>query len=205
MIKGTSCNINIVWFANSNNMLFLSIVISIILLIILALASLSDIQTRRIPNYLPVVLLITSLAVYVYASGVHGLLFSLKGMGIGFVILFVPYIFGGMGAGDVKLMAGVGAAVGPGQVLLALLFTSIFGGILAIVIILAGKTFKETLKNFYASAWLTLSGAGEIPLKAGLKHKKKTKVPYGVVIACGTLASMLWQVMVQGKLPVGNL
>ena len=104
-----------------------------------------------------------------------------------------------------KLMAGVGAALGPGQVLLALLFSSLLGGVLAVVIILAGHTIKETLKNFYACAWLTLSGDGITPIKAGLEHKKKTKVPYGFVIACGTVASMLWQVMVQGKLPVGNL
>ncbi|MFT5728443.1 MAG: prepilin peptidase CpaA [Desulforhopalus sp.] len=186
-------------------MLLLSVILSILLAIILTLASLHDIKTRRIPNYLSVILVITSLAAYGLVAGIDGLLFSLKGMGLGFIILFVPYLFGAMGAGDVKLMTGVGAALGPGQVLLALLFTSILGGVLAIVIILAGKTFKETLKNFYASAWLALSGAGGIPLKAGLEHKKKAKVPYGFVIACGTVASMLWRVMVQGQLPVGNL
>lgn len=187
------------------NIPLLSFIISLLLVVILTFVSLSDIRTRRIPNCFSVILVITSLAVYFLTASTDGLLFSLKGMGLGFIILFVPYLFGGMGAGDVKLMTGVGAAVGPGQVLLALLFTSILGGVLAIVIILAGKTFKETLKNFYASAWLTLSGAGGIPLKAGLEAKKKTKVPYGFVIACGTVASMLWQVMVQGKLPVGNL
>lgn len=172
---------------------------------VLALASISDIRTRRIPNYLSVALVITSLSVYFWSSGIDGLLFSLKGTGLGFIILFVPYLFGGMGAGDVKLMAGVGAAVGPEQVLLALLFTALLGGVLAIIIILAGNTLRETFKNFFTSAWLTLSGAGITSLKAGLEHKKKTKVPYGFVIACGTVASMLWRVTVQGKLPVGNL
>jgi prepilin peptidase CpaA len=185
--------------------LLLSYTFVFFLLVVLALVSLSDIRNRRIPNYLSVVLVITSLFTYLLAGGIDGALFSLKGMGIGFIILFVPYLFGATGAGDVKLMAGVGAALGPGQVLLALLFTSILGGVLAIIIILAGKTFKDTLKNFYVSTWLTLSGAGSIPIKAGLEHKRKTKVPYGFVIACGTVASMLWQVIVQGKLPIGNL
>lgn len=172
---------------------------------VLALASLSDIRSRRIPNYLSVVLVITSLSVYLMIDGTDGLLFSLKGMGLGFIILFVPYLFGGMGAGDVKLMAGVGAALGSEQVLLALIFTALLGGILAVIIILAGDTIKETLKNFFASAWLTLSGAGMTSLKVGLEHKKKTKVPYGFVIACGTVASMLWRVTVKGELPVGSL
>jgi len=175
------------------------------LVIMLALASFSDIQTRRIPNYLSIALVITSLLLYLLIGGMNGLLFSLKGMGLGFIILFVPYLFGGMGAGDVKLMAGVGAALGPGQVLLALLFTALLGGVFAIVIILAGDTIGKTLKNFFASAWLALSGAGITSLKAGFEHKKKNKVPYGFVIACGTVASMLWRVMVQGKLPVGSL
>ena len=186
-------------------MLLLSVIVSLFLIVILVLASLFDIKSRRIPNYLSVILVIISLSAYFLAGGIDGLLFSLKGMGLGFIILFVPYLFGAMGAGDVKLMTGVGAALGPGQVLLALLFTSILGGVLAVAIILAGDTIKKTLKNFYASAWLALSGAGITPLKAGLAHKKKTKVPYGFVIACGTVASMLWQVVVQGKLPVGNM
>lgn len=179
--------------------------LAIVCIAVLALASLSDIRSRRIPNYLTVVLIITSLTVYLMIAGIDGLLFSLKGMALGFIILFVPYLFGGMGAGDVKLMAGVGAALGPEQVLLALLFTALLGGILAVIIILAGDTIKETLKNFFASAWLTLSGAGVQVFTAGLEHKKKTKVPYGFVIACGTAASMIWRVAVQGKLPVGSL
>lgn len=183
----------------------LSLTISFVLIAVLTLASLLDIKIRRIPNYLSVILVVTCLFAYSLAYGMEGLLFSLKGMGVGFIILFVPYLLGGMGAGDVKLMAGVGAALGPGQVLWALLFTSLFGGVFALVVIFAGDTLKKTVQNFYTSTWLMLSGAGISTIKTGLEHKKKTKIPYGVVIASGTAASMLWRVTVQGKLPVGSM
>lgn len=185
--------------------MFVSYIFAFLVVVILALASLSDIFSRRIPNYLSVFLVISGFMLYTLTSGVEGMLFSLKGMGLGFVILFIPYLFGGMGAGDVKLMAGVGAALGPWQALMALLFTSLLGGIFAIFIIVAGDNIKETFKNLFVSIWLILSGAGILPLKAGLEQKKKTKVPYGFVIACGTVASMIWRIFMQGKLPVGNL
>lgn len=183
----------------------LSLIIILALAVVLTLASFLDIKSRRIPNYLSVTLVIICLTAYWLACGMEGFLFSLKGMGLGFFVLFVPYLFGGMGAGDVKLMAGVGAALGPGQVLLAFLFTSLFGGVFALFVIFAGDTLKKSVQNFYTSAWLMLSGAGISTIKTGLEHKKKTKIPYGVVIACGTAASMIWRVIAQGKLPVGSM
>ena len=60
----------------------------------------------------------------------------LAGLLVGMIILGIFYIFGAMGAGDVKLMGAVGAVLGTKNVLNAFLFTGIIGGIYAIVIIL---------------------------------------------------------------------
>jgi Flp pilus assembly protein protease CpaA len=89
----------------------------IILISALVAASLTDIAHRRIPNAITYPLAAFGLLYHFPAVGMNGLIFSLSGILAGAGLLLLFHLLGGMGAGDVKLMAAVGAILGPADVL----------------------------------------------------------------------------------------
>ena len=82
------------------------------LVMLLVAAALSDISTRLIPNLLVGTGMVLALGSHFALSGVAGLVFSLKGLALGMVLLIIPFFMGGIGAGDVKLLGMVGAFLG---------------------------------------------------------------------------------------------
>jgi prepilin peptidase CpaA len=95
-----------------------------------------DIQHRRIPNKFCAVLLLTGTLLGGFCRGWSGLADGLLGAVLGFVVFLIPYGLGGLGGGDVKLMAGFGALIGAHGVLPALLLVSIAGAATSIVYLL---------------------------------------------------------------------
>jgi prepilin peptidase CpaA len=106
------------------------------LAIALGIAAFFDLRSRRIPNWLNLSIIVASVTFYIVTSGFEGLLFSVEGMFVGLGIMLVPYLMGGMGAGDAKLMAAVGSILGPKGVIVAILYTVIIGGIYDIILLL---------------------------------------------------------------------
>jgi len=97
----------------------------------------SDILHRRIPNILVALMLACGLAVHLASLDDAGsaLLASGSGAAVGFLILLPFYALGGMGAGDVKLLAAVGSFFGPSGALLAGIFTLVAGALLGLAVI----------------------------------------------------------------------
>ena len=93
----------------------------------------TDLKVRRIPNWLVVPFLLAGLAGSVVTGGWAGLGNSMLGLILGGFTTGVFYILGGMGMGDVKLCAAIGAWVGPEQMGLALVAIGLAGGVLAIL------------------------------------------------------------------------
>lgn len=91
-----------------------------------------DLSGRRIPNGLIAIMLPVGVALQYISSGAEGLLAGLTGLALGCGALLPLYARGGMGAGDVKLMGASGLFLGPGATVLALIYTLIFGGLLAL-------------------------------------------------------------------------
>ena len=135
--------------------------------------------------------MIVGLVYYTYTVGWNGFLFSFSGLLLGIAVFFIPYLMGGMGAGDAKLMGAAGSIIGPKGVFLAFLFTAIAGGIYALVVFLLNIQY---LKGFFSRNILTaktFSLTGKfIPIPAD-NSVKKPKLCYGVAIAIGTLFYML--------------
>ena len=98
-------------------------------------AVVEDLMRRTISNLWPVAALAGGIACQRWASGWMGLGTALLGVLAGFFVFLVFYLLGGMGGGDVKLMAGFGALLGTGRLLQAALFTAVVGGILALAVI----------------------------------------------------------------------
>ena len=165
--------------AISSNFLF------IILGSVLIATTANDLKVQKVPNLLTYPTMIGAVAYHGFTGGADGLLFSLSGLGIGTAVLFIPYLLGGMGAGDVKLMGASGAVIGMKGVLIASLVTALAGGIYALILLIANlKWSRTTLRNILL--WLKLSFLTKqfmpIDTPAG---KKRPKLCYAVCIAFG--------------------
>jgi prepilin peptidase CpaA len=143
--------------------------------IVLAVATFTDLRSRRIPNWLVLPFLPLGIAVSAWFHGWHGVLQSLEGAGLGVLIYGILYLKFGMGAGDVKLCAAIGAWIGPSQFLLAAVFNTLAGG-LGILVWMLFKWIQTKLSQQKREE-ITLNGL------------MQTKMPYAPAIAIGTLVS----------------
>ena len=149
-------------------------------------ATVIDIRTRRIPTVLTATMACSGVALA--AGGVSGvsLLASLAGLALGFALMLPGHALGATGAGDVKLMAAVGAMVGPATVLSAFAFTAIAGGVMALVIAVRRRRFRATL-----------AGTGKFisaPTEAKQLIESATpssRFAYGPAIAMGSVLAAL--------------
>ena len=98
-------------------------------------ASAEDVMRRRISNWIPAAALAAGLVYHTWQGGWSGALTALLGAASGFAVFLVFYLLGGMGGGDVKLMAGFGAVLGAGRLLEAALWTAAVGGLAAAAVI----------------------------------------------------------------------
>lgn len=158
---------------------------NVLLAAVLAVCVITDVRSRRIYNNIVFPALLTAFAFHVWEAGWAGLGFAAGGFAVGLSVLLVPYLLGGIGAGDVKLLALVGAMKGASFVLAASLSMAICGGIMALGILLLRRDSWDWLRwmiTFFYSlrhgVLLTAKGDG-----AGLA----TTYPYGVAIASGTV------------------
>ena len=118
-------------------------------LAVISLATILDFVTRRISNYLILIgLAIASILAYVN-GGIGALANSFLGSTLGLLVFIYPYIKSLMGAGDVKLMAVVGAFLGPYAVLLTALYASMIGGLIVLAYLLYRGLLAESLSRAF--------------------------------------------------------
>ena len=166
--------------------------IRILLSLIVIPAAVLDLKTRRIPNWLSLsgVALGVMLNVFLFES--DGLWFSLKGLGLAFAVYFVLYLIHAMGAGDVKLMAAVGAVAGPAYWLLILVLTSLLGALAGLLVIATKGRLRRTFENILVI--LISFRHGQLPYKENpeldVRRGEGLRLPHAVMIACGTLVAI---------------
>ncbi|MFH1312003.1 MAG: A24 family peptidase [Candidatus Eisenbacteria bacterium] len=164
--------------------------ILLLMVCVAATAAIFDLRQRRIPNALTVPAMLAGIVIHTARSGWGGFTFSLLGLAIGGGALLLFFVFGGMGAGDVKLLAGIGALGGLSFTLSVLVLTGVAGGIMAIgKLIVWHRRPSTAVKDVKPSEFPADSKIGDSPLKETM--------PYGVAIAIGTLASVI-MVIVNG-------
>lgn len=133
------------------------------LIAFLSVAAWTDWRYRRIPNALIIPSFLLALILNTLTRGIDGLGLSIIGLATGFGLLIIPFLFGGIGAGDVKLLMVIGSFGG-----LHLVIYSFFLGALTGAIISLG-----------------------IYLFSFVKNKKIKTMPYGIPLALGTLVYIL--------------
>jgi len=151
--------------------------------IYLILACAIDTLKSKIPNLLNAGLATAGLAMFVYHGGWPGLLTSLLGLALGLGLLLLPWLMGGMGAGDVKALGALGAVLGPDQIFHVFIYMGLYGGLLAILHYVFARNIKiktvEWLGSFKATI-LTKDPAMIIPTKT-----EPLRFPYAAAITFG--------------------
>jgi prepilin peptidase CpaA len=156
-----------------------------------ALASAAwDLRQGRIPNPLTYGGIIAGLVLQTSLAGWRGFLDGLAASLVGGGIFFLFFLVGGMGAGDVKLMAAIGALTGLRQLVVILLASSIAGGILAFGYMVFHRRGLHTLRNVGALLRYHLTFGLQPHPEINLQSSKSIRIPYAVAIAAGTLYSL---------------
>jgi prepilin peptidase CpaA len=164
----------------------------LLLTIVLLISFVTDIRSRKILNIVTLPAILFAFTYHAATAGVEGFLFSGKGFLVGLGLLLIPYLLGGMGAGDVKLMAAIGALMGTSFVFYSFIYTALIGGMIAILLIIKTNGFKNTIKSFFYNVILFRSNLGSMIVE---KNKKSSSIsfPYGIAIVLGTFCSLVWR------------
>jgi prepilin peptidase CpaA len=150
------------------------------------IATLIDIRTRRIPNLLTGSAGLAGLVMA--AIGVSGLSVgaALAGALLGFCLMLPGHLFGGTGAGDVKLLAALGTLLGPGSIVMAFLYSAIAGGMLAVAVSVQRGRLKTTMQGTARLLTCPAGAQREIEMPAA-----DNRFPYGPAIAIGAALSAM--------------
>ena len=159
--------------------------------VLVSIAGVWDLRTRRIPNALTFSAAIAGLAFHAVTGGWTAAGWSLAGWFVGAALFFPFFALRGMGAGDVKLLAAVGAWLGPAQAVVAALLASIAGGVIAVAVALNHRYLTTALRNLWTllTHWRVagIQPLGDVTLDAA----RGPRLAYAVPIAIGTMVT-LW-------------
>jgi prepilin peptidase CpaA len=158
---------------------------------VVVIATIWDLRSRRIPNWLVVPFLLAGIITKTVVQGWHGLAEGLEGVLLGALLLGILYLLGGMGMGDVKLCAAIGAWVGPGQLMLALVLMGMAGGFMALVWAISGGFLKESLTGTSELVFGSWKRGFRPHARLALSNPEARKMPYAPAIAIGTILSFL--------------
>lgn len=162
----------------------------LVLLLVLLISLITDLRSRNIYNWVTLPAIGSGILWHAWRDGWSGFVNSGEGFLLGLGLLLIPYLLGGMGAGDVKLMAAIGALTGPAFVFSSFLYSSLIGGMIALAILLYRGEWKRSLHRIGMALLVLRTHSGA--LQALDKRELHGAFPYGVAITFGTLAAFVW-------------
>jgi prepilin peptidase CpaA len=147
------------------------------LLAVAGAAAVTDVRSGRVPNVLTYGAALAALVLHAFLrpAGI-GLPAALAGLAVGFFPLFLAYLAGGIGGGDVKLMGAMGAFLGPYHAAVALLYSCLVGAVLSVAMILFREGFTGIAMRF-ASLWRVR--------EADAAWASRLRLPFAVAVLVG--------------------
>ncbi|MBN00236.1 MAG: prepilin peptidase [Planctomycetaceae bacterium] len=171
--------------------------------ITLVIAAVIDGIKLKVPNWITFPMIITG---WVYSAWVapslgmawyEGLGWSLFGTLVGLALLLPAYAIGGMGAGDVKLLAGIGAWMHATHTAYAFVVSAIIGAVLAVLMVLYRKAWRKHSNQFWLifNEIMTIKDPNKLSEIAADRKSSMLLLPYGIPIAIGTIVYFAWMDM----------
>ena len=164
--------------------------LDVVLLLLVSIAAVNDLATRRIPNRLLLCGLACAFGMRLLSSDpLSSLLAALGGIGVGLAVFLPFYLARGMAAGDVKMMAVVGAFIGPEQAFEVAVLSWCAGGVMGLLLVLLSGRLRQVLgnvKGILCSIWTPSAG-----LTVPVAQASVGSMPYGLAIAVGTVAILV--------------
>ncbi len=155
------------------------LVVAVAVFTVTGAAAFTDWKMRRIPNGITVPAALLGVLYHTLSPSGLGAAFGLGGFAVGFLLLLLPYILGGGGMGDVKLLAALGSWLGPYWILVALAAGTVFAALLALAMLLAGKSVAWQPKPL-----VTLG------TRQSRDRRPKRALPFAIPLALGTWLMM---------------
>jgi len=157
-------------------------------LLVGGICSVTDLRRRRIPNAVTLPACAAGLLLGLVRGGLRGLESAALGTLAGFGLLVVPALLGWVGAGDAKLLAALGAFLGPAGVLEAAVYGTLAGGIAGLAVLVRSGQAREGLKSLVL-AGLAASSGGKAVVPEG-----RAAIPYGPFLVLGGLVAAVLRV-----------
>jgi prepilin peptidase CpaA len=169
----------------------------LVVLLASVIAGVTDVWKFKVHNILTLPLLLAGFTYWGIVGGATGLADSIVGSLFGFTILIIFYVMGGMGAGDVKLMAAIGAWLGLPLTLLVFVASALTMGIYALVLVVRYGTLRETWVKLQI-VWHRFATIGrhlgaEDGIECEVKQVDRRRIiPFAAMVAIGLLALVSW-------------
>ncbi|WP_437194037.1 A24 family peptidase [Planctomicrobium sp. SH527] len=172
--------------------------------LILIIAAYIDGKELRVPNWITFPMVLSGLVYSTWVGGWEGLGAGLLGMVVGLLTLLPLYAVGGMGAGDVKLMAGIGAWLGATHTWHAFIATVIVGAIMAICMVLYRKAWDKHYGNFLIifNEMLSIKDPRKLSEIAAERKPRMLLLPYGIPICIGSIGYFVFSGMISPISPI---
>ena len=142
-----------------------------------SVAAVIDVFSRRIPNWVTFAAFIAGVLINTWLAGAGGILLALAGAALGVALLLPFYAIRAMGAGDVKLLAAIGALLGPQALVSVAVYGALVGGAISLVMLCVRRRLFVTLNEML------------------IQHRAPTRsgatAPYGIAIASGVYLSLV--------------
>jgi prepilin peptidase CpaA len=162
--------------------------------LVLVVAAVIDGWKLRVPNWLTFPFVIGGWVYGAMVGGWAGFAWSLCGTAVGLGLLLPAYAIGGMGAGDVKLLAGVGAWILPSHTFYAFCVSAVIGGAIAVCMVVFRHGWHRHKDQFLAivNEIVVVREPAALAALAAQRKSSMMLLPYGIPIALGTIAYFVW-------------
>lgn len=158
----------------------------ILLVISMGIAVVEDIRRLKIPNWVTFPTMLLALGAHTFIGGLDGFISSAGGLATGIALFIIPYLMGGMGAGDAKLMGAAGAIFGPKGILITAILVILFGGVYGVILFALNRHYAVSFVKRLSATIKTLVVTKTLIIMPPEEAEERPVLRYAIPIAFGS-------------------